>query len=312
MSFNSAHTWAALDGEPVRAGGQRGQGELAGVDRTIVLDQRHRLDGLAGPGTIKAIQLLEMGLRRSGLCRRYSGLLARSNPGSKQEVVDAGATHFIGAGYQEGRHVLQRPDYIAQLRRLINASGGQRRRRRVVAVWQNGASEGRSDSSSGSTTSPALGPERRSKASMAPVVEAYQAMRGASFLVAVTFAAEIGDVRRFDTPRQLMPSACSSGELDRRQIRRKGRTLAGNRRAVGGWSRRRGPIVIPQGSACPEGAARRAAQAGARHRLEGAGPSVRPLSPPQRHGQEVTRRRGCDRPRMAAFLWAIGREVAPA
>jgi hypothetical protein len=26
-----------------------------------------------------------------------------------------------------------------------------------------------------------------------------QAMRGASFLVAVTFAAEIGDVRRFDT-----------------------------------------------------------------------------------------------------------------
>jgi transposase len=40
--------------------------------------------------------------------------------------------------------------------------------------------------------------------SMAPVVEAYQAMRGASFLVAVIFAAEIGDVRRFDTPRQLM------------------------------------------------------------------------------------------------------------
>src|SRR5438105_3974509 len=40
--------------------------------------------------------------------------------------------------------------------------------------------------------------------SMAPVVEAYQAMRGASFLVAVTFAAEIGDVRRFDNPRQLM------------------------------------------------------------------------------------------------------------
>jgi transposase len=39
---------------------------------------------------------------------------------------------------------------------------------------------------------------------MAPVVEAYQAMRGASYIVAVTFAAEIGDVRRFETPRQLM------------------------------------------------------------------------------------------------------------
>ena len=68
---------------------------------------------------------------------------------------------------------------------------------------------------------------------MAPVVEAYQAMRGASFLVAVIFAAEIGDVRRFDTPRQLMsflglvPAESSTGDT----IRRKGLTLAGNRRA---------------------------------------------------------------------------------
>ena len=67
---------------------------------------------------------------------------------------------------------------------------------------------------------------------MAPVVEAYQAMRGASFLVAVTFAAEIGDVRRFDTPRQLMsflglvPAERSTGDT----IRRNGLTLAGNRR----------------------------------------------------------------------------------
>jgi len=69
--------------------------------------------------------------------------------------------------------------------------------------------------------------------SMAPVVAAYQAMRGASFLVAVTFAAEIGDVRRFDTPRQLMsflglvPAESSTGDT----VRRKGLTLAGNRRA---------------------------------------------------------------------------------
>jgi transposase len=40
--------------------------------------------------------------------------------------------------------------------------------------------------------------------SMAPMVAAYQAMRGVSFIVAVTFAAEIGDVRRFERPRQLM------------------------------------------------------------------------------------------------------------
>jgi transposase len=64
--------------------------------------------------------------------------------------------------------------------------------------------------------------------SMAPVVDAYQAMRGASFLVAVTFAAEIGDVRRFDTPRQLMsflglvPAESSTGDT----VCRKGLTLA--------------------------------------------------------------------------------------
>jgi hypothetical protein len=40
--------------------------------------------------------------------------------------------------------------------------------------------------------------------SMAPVVAAYQVMRGVSFIVAVTFVAEIGDVRRYDNPRQLM------------------------------------------------------------------------------------------------------------
>jgi transposase len=58
--------------------------------------------------------------------------------------------------------------------------------------------------------------------SMAPVVEAYQAMRGVSFVVAVTLVAEIGDLRRFDKPRQLMaylglvPSERSTGETVRR------------------------------------------------------------------------------------------------
>ena len=139
---------------------------------------------------------------------------------------------------------------------------------------------------------------------MAPVVDAYQAMRGASFLVAVTFAAEIGDVRRFDTPRQLasflglVPAESSTGDT----IRRKGLTLAGNRRArralvEAAWTYR----YPGEGQRDLESAARRAAQARARHRLEGAGPSVRPLSPPQRHGQEAARRRGRDRPRDGRF-----------
>ena len=69
--------------------------------------------------------------------------------------------------------------------------------------------------------------------SLAPVVQAHQAMRGASFLVAVIFAAEIGDVRRFETPRQLIsflglvPGERSTGDT----VRRQGLTLAGNRRA---------------------------------------------------------------------------------
>ena len=40
--------------------------------------------------------------------------------------------------------------------------------------------------------------------SLAPVVEAIQAMRGVAFIVAVTVAAEVGDFGRFDNSRQLM------------------------------------------------------------------------------------------------------------
>ena len=74
MSFNSgaylgSHSTVSQCARAASAAREK----LAGVDRTIVLDQRHRLDGLAGPGTIKAIQLLEMGdkvaatLRRTGM-----------------------------------------------------------------------------------------------------------------------------------------------------------------------------------------------------------------------------------------------------
>ena len=88
---------------------------------------------------------------------------------------------------------------------------------------------------------------------MAPVVEAYQAMRGASFLVAVTFAAEIGDVRRFDTPRQLDLSSGSSRRKAQQATQSDGKASPWRATGalVGRWSRRRGPIVIPQGSARP-------------------------------------------------------------
>jgi len=68
---------------------------------------------------------------------------------------------------------------------------------------------------------------------MAPVVLAFQAMRGVQFMTAVTIVAEAGDLRRFDHPRQLMaflglvPSECSTGETRRLG----GITKTGNSRA---------------------------------------------------------------------------------
>jgi transposase len=56
---------------------------------------------------------------------------------------------------------------------------------------------------------------------MGPVVSALQAMRGVALIVAVTVVAELGDLKRFDNPRQLMsylglvPSEHSSGKTRR-------------------------------------------------------------------------------------------------
>jgi transposase len=151
--------------------------------------------------------------------------------------------------------------------------------------------------------------------SMAPAVEAYQAMRGASFLVAVTVAAEIGDLRRFDNPRQFMaflglvPRERSTGDT----VRRAGLTLAGNRRArrvlvEAAWSYRY-PARVSETL---------------RARLEG-------LPKPVRDIAWKAQIRLCARYRrlsatgkklpvviaaiareIAAFLWAIAGQVAPA
>lgn len=66
----------------------------------------------------------------------------------------------------------------------------------------------------------------------APVVAALSAMRGIALIGAATLVTEIGDFRRFATPRQLMgylgqvPSEASSGK----RVRRGGITRAGNAR----------------------------------------------------------------------------------
>ena len=150
--------------------------------------------------------------------------------------------------------------------------------------------------------------------SMAPVVAAYQAMRGVSLITAVTFAVEIGDVRRFDNPRQLMaylglvPTEASTGE----RVRRSGITKAGNSRA------RR---VLVEGAWTYRFPARRSRALEARQ--TGLPSVVREIA-------WKAQVRLCSRYRklieagklknvatvaiareMAAFLWAIGQQIAP-
>jgi transposase len=140
-------------------------------------------------------------------------------------------------------------------------------------------------------------------------------MRGASFLVAVTMAAEIGDLRRFDNPRQLMaflglvPRERSTGEV----VRRTGLTLAGNRRArrvlvEAAWSYRYPARVSEL----------------LRARLEGLPKAVRDIAwkaqirlcARYRHlgaaGKKLPVVIAAIAREMAAFLWAIAHHVAPA
>jgi hypothetical protein len=83
-----------------------------------------------------------------------------------------------------------------------------------------------------------------------PVIAAYQALHSVAFITAVTFVAKIGDIRRFETPRQLMgylglvASERSTGDT----VRRGSITKAGNARArrvliEGAWIYRYPPRV---------------------------------------------------------------------
>lgn len=150
--------------------------------------------------------------------------------------------------------------------------------------------------------------------SMAPVVQAYQAMRGVAFMTAVTFVAEIGDVRRFNNPRQLMAylglvaSENSTGE----RVRRGAITKAGNSRArrvliEGAWTYRfpaRMSRVIEHRQAGLPKAVREIAWksqvrlCGRYRKLTAAG-KLKAVTV-----TAIARE-------MAAFLWAIGQEVAP-
>ena len=151
--------------------------------------------------------------------------------------------------------------------------------------------------------------------SLAPVVAALQAMRGIAFLSAVVLAAEVGDFRRFATPRQLMawlglvPSEHSSGS----KVERGGITKAGNGRArrvlvEGAWSYRFPARVTSLIEA----------------RLDGVSDAVRAIAWKAQvrlcarfrrlvaKGKNVNLVTTAVAREMAAFAWAIAAQVRPA
>jgi transposase len=85
---------------------------------------------------------------------------------------------------------------------------------------------------------------------MRAVIDALQALRGIALVTAVTIAAEVGELSRFATPRQLMgySGAVASEDSSGERIRRGGITKTGNahlRRVIveAAWAYRHRPGV---------------------------------------------------------------------
>jgi transposase len=145
-----------------------------------------------------------------------------------------------------------------------------------------------------------------------PVVEAIQALRGVQFTVAVTLIAELGDLSRFENPRQLMsylgltPSEHTSGERRRQgAITKTGNSHARRALIEGAWAYRY-PAKV------------------SRHlqlRLEKVPKAIQALSWKAQvrlckryrrlmaRGKNANQVIGAIAREMAAFVWAIAREV---
>ena len=151
--------------------------------------------------------------------------------------------------------------------------------------------------------------------SLAPVVTALQALRGVNLIVAVTFVAEIGDLRRFESPRRLMaylglvPSERSTGDA----VQRGGITKAGNGRVrhllvESAWTYRHPPRI----------GAKKLAQ------LERVPPKVREIAWKAQsrltaryralagRGKRLTIVCTAIARELAGFMWSIARESQPA
>ena len=148
--------------------------------------------------------------------------------------------------------------------------------------------------------------------SLAEVATALQAMRGVDLVAAVTVLAEIGDLSRFQNPRELMaylglvPSESSTGDT----VRRGGITKAGNGRArrilvEAAWSYRYPARVGREKQPKVAAAPRRVREIAwkAQTRLCG---RFRALL---RKGKLPTVAATAVARELSAFIWAINREV---
>jgi transposase len=150
--------------------------------------------------------------------------------------------------------------------------------------------------------------------SLAPVVEAFQLMRGVALIGAVTAVAEIGDFTRFDSPRQLMaylglvPCEASSGH----KVGRGGITKAGNTRVrrvlvERAWSSRL-PARVAEKDAARWDAAPKAVREIAWKAQTRLCPRYRRLIAKGKSKNVVTVAIARE---MVAFPWAIAQQVAP-
>jgi transposase len=148
--------------------------------------------------------------------------------------------------------------------------------------------------------------------SLAPVVTALMALRGLDLIAASIFLAEIGDLSRFQTPRELMgylglvPSEHSTGD----KVTRGGITKAGNRRARRilvecSWSYRHPPRVGNKKLA-KVAAAPRAVQEIAWKAQSRLAARYRALS---RRGKRPTVVVTAIARELAGFIWAVNRAV---
>jgi transposase len=148
--------------------------------------------------------------------------------------------------------------------------------------------------------------------SMRAVIEALQSMRGVSQLVAVTVVAEVGELSRFEHPRQLMgysgavPSEHSSGgKTQRGAITKTGNSHLRRVLVEGAWSYRHRPRIIGELRKRQEGLSDKV-KAIAWKAQERLCARYRKLSAKGKVQQNVVTAIARE---MLGFMWAIGVEV---